>query len=263
MDKHFLSERSPDILIRRDTFPPDADHDTPYSWVRANVPRTVVCHSPSGFEFGYGGSGAADLALNILQAFLPGREIKCQEGTKCSREAFLLHQPFKEDFLASSTSDRIRIETPTIKAWIAEQLPKRRQALGVALEAIPAAPEPPVVPSLVANHPAASALFYLVREARKETETTDLEVVEGFLAKFPGVNLTGLETAKTLEDTVEDLQVLTRITGDVLSLLGHRSESRPAKPDPRRAMILLGSLDHLLDQLEVKLGMVNPADAAT
>ena len=34
----------------------------------ANVPHILKCHSPTGFEWGYGGSGPADLALNILYA---------------------------------------------------------------------------------------------------------------------------------------------------------------------------------------------------
>ena len=36
-----------------------------------NVPWTVIQHSPDGFEWGYEGSGPADLALNILNAFVP------------------------------------------------------------------------------------------------------------------------------------------------------------------------------------------------
>ena len=38
--------------------------------VGTNVPWTVVKNSPYGFNFGYGGSGPADFALNILQAVL-------------------------------------------------------------------------------------------------------------------------------------------------------------------------------------------------
>ena len=34
--------------------------------VLTNVPHLVVHHSPTGYEWGYGGSGPADLALNIL-----------------------------------------------------------------------------------------------------------------------------------------------------------------------------------------------------
>ena len=40
------------------------------SHIQTNVPWTVIRHSPDGFNWGYNGSGPADLALNILQATL-------------------------------------------------------------------------------------------------------------------------------------------------------------------------------------------------
>ncbi len=76
-----------------------------------NVPWTVIHHSPTGFEWGYGGSGPADLALNILNAFVPARSrfvrgdvvpainIKCWRGY-CSKTAWDLHQAFKWRFIA-------------------------------------------------------------------------------------------------------------------------------------------------------------------
>ena len=72
---------------------------------RSNVPWSVIDHSPTGFEWGYGGSGPADLALNILNAFIPpGTEgedpVECHQG-KCSATAARLHQEFKWEFLAS------------------------------------------------------------------------------------------------------------------------------------------------------------------
>ena len=53
--------------------------------VFTNVPHIVTHHSPTGFEFGYGGSGPADLALNVCQAYLNmqdyrGRKSKCWDG---------------------------------------------------------------------------------------------------------------------------------------------------------------------------------------
>ncbi len=48
-----------------------------------NVPHRIVRHSPDGFEWGYGGSGPAELALNILALFV-GEE-----------KAYPLHQDFK------------------------------------------------------------------------------------------------------------------------------------------------------------------------
>jgi hypothetical protein len=38
-----------------------------------NIPHSIIYHSPCGFEWGYGGSGPADLALNILYAVTGGQ----------------------------------------------------------------------------------------------------------------------------------------------------------------------------------------------
>jgi hypothetical protein len=80
----------------------DADNDR--SVVVTNVPHLVVHHSPNGFEFGYGGSGAADLALNACQLYLnqvnySGLKTKCYDGT-CWKLAWYLHQEFKREFIA-------------------------------------------------------------------------------------------------------------------------------------------------------------------
>jgi hypothetical protein len=39
------------------------------SGIRTNIQRIEYRHSPTGFNFGYGGSGPADTALNILRMF--------------------------------------------------------------------------------------------------------------------------------------------------------------------------------------------------
>jgi hypothetical protein len=104
----------------------------------ASIPRSVIWHSPDGFNFGYGGSGAADLALNILNAFLPpaiGRSmdddiewaerdddpVKCYQGV-CSRFAARWHQAFKREFIASIQSPGGTITAATIKAWISQRI---------------------------------------------------------------------------------------------------------------------------------------------
>lgn len=71
--------------------------------VVTNVPHLVVHHSPDGFEFGYGGSGAADLALNACQLYLniiqySGTKTKCFDGN-CWKLAWFLHQEFKREFI--------------------------------------------------------------------------------------------------------------------------------------------------------------------
>lgn len=78
----------------------DADIDRV---VFTNVPHLVVHHSPDGFEFGYGGSGAADLALNACQLYLnqvhySGQKTKCYDGN-CWKLAWMLHQEFKRAFI--------------------------------------------------------------------------------------------------------------------------------------------------------------------
>ena len=40
----------------------------PSGKIATNIPRLLIHHSPTRFEIGYSGSGAADFALNILHA---------------------------------------------------------------------------------------------------------------------------------------------------------------------------------------------------
>ena len=60
----------------------------------------IVLHSPTGFGWGYGGSGPADLALNMLYDYL--LRTKCK-GARCM--ALDLHQSFKWGFIATQTGD--------------------------------------------------------------------------------------------------------------------------------------------------------------
>ncbi len=62
-------------------------------------------HSPTGVEFGYGGSGPADLALSILWNFL---------GKEPSR---ILYMDFKTRFVAR-WKDKWEITGQQIKDWI-------------------------------------------------------------------------------------------------------------------------------------------------
>ncbi len=77
--------------------------------VYTNVPHTCVSHSPTGYEFGFEGSGPADLALNILEAVLKskkhhGARMACYAGT-CFTLAFRLHQDFKRAHVALLDQD--------------------------------------------------------------------------------------------------------------------------------------------------------------
>jgi hypothetical protein len=76
----------------------------------------VCCHSPDGFEAGYGGSGPADLALSILTDFLGSQEAAWAE-----------HQPFKWAFISGATDDKLplTIRGEQIRAWLQAQEEKR------------------------------------------------------------------------------------------------------------------------------------------
>ena len=102
------------------------DGDDDHAIVRTNVPHLVVHHSPNGFEFGYGGSGPADLALNVCQVYLnsigyQGEKTECFDGA-CWSVAWILHQDFKRDFIASAPHKGISIPMAEIKAWFDQRL---------------------------------------------------------------------------------------------------------------------------------------------
>jgi hypothetical protein len=91
-----------------------------------NVPHLVVHHSPTGFSFGYGGSGPADLALNIVEAVLrrmdyQGEKTRCFDG-RCFTLAYRLHQEFKWEFVATARGMGAAIPYETVEAWIRERM---------------------------------------------------------------------------------------------------------------------------------------------
>lgn len=89
-----------------------------------NVPRSVIHHSPDGFEFGYGGSGPADLALNIMNAYIPpGTDglppVDCFKG-QCSATAWRLHQEFKREFIEGRPRDGATLSSDGILSWLVD-----------------------------------------------------------------------------------------------------------------------------------------------
>lgn len=75
---------------------------------RQRYPLKHVCrHSPDGFEWGYGGSGPADLALSILTEAV---------GPKLAEKHY---QEFKWVFVASLSFEGWTLKEEPIKAWIA------------------------------------------------------------------------------------------------------------------------------------------------
>ncbi len=76
---------------------------------QVNIPHKIEKHSPDGFEWGYGGSGPADLALNILAAYI-GREAAEKNG---------LYQEFKWDFIAQMPYSGGTIKRDDVIMWLA------------------------------------------------------------------------------------------------------------------------------------------------
>jgi len=73
---------------------------------RRPLPRPIVFHSPTGFAWGYLGSGPADLAANILALFVSWKE------------AWRLHQLFKEEVVARIPEAGGRLYCSTIELWL-------------------------------------------------------------------------------------------------------------------------------------------------
>lgn len=84
-----------DIVCRRDDTGP-----------AFSIPQLIVEHSPTGMEWGYGGSGPADFALNILARFTD-RET-----------AYVLHQEFKREFIVPLPREGGTIRARDIRAWL-------------------------------------------------------------------------------------------------------------------------------------------------
>jgi hypothetical protein len=94
--------------------------------VWTNIPHLVTHHSPTGFEFGYLGSGPADLALNIVEQSLNragyvGERTACWRGD-CFTAAFLFHQEFKRTFIASIPYHGTEITYRQIDTWVRDHL---------------------------------------------------------------------------------------------------------------------------------------------
>lgn len=77
------------------------------SGIKTNVPRQIYKHSPTGYNFGYGGSGPADFALNVLLMF-----------AKFSDDAYRLYQQFKREFVAGSQDKILNIERKEIENFL-------------------------------------------------------------------------------------------------------------------------------------------------
>jgi hypothetical protein len=82
------------------------------TWVTINGKRLrpmrsqqLLNHSPDGFDWGYGGSGPAQLALAIALTF-------CRPST-----AVRLYQDFKWQFVATLPPEGFELDTAVVQSW--------------------------------------------------------------------------------------------------------------------------------------------------
>lgn len=80
--------------------------------------KHVVLHSPAGFNFGYLGSGPADLALSILCDFFERHHIGPVQQVKNSVLRF--HQDFKRKFLAYQKNNSFTIGEDEIIVFLGD-----------------------------------------------------------------------------------------------------------------------------------------------
>jgi hypothetical protein len=104
--------------------------------VRSNVPHSVIQHSPTGYAFGYGVSGPADLALNICQALCildryEGSRIDGARGAGWAYDlAFAAHQDLKRAFVANAPSDTgAEYRTADLLQWLRDWRADNAEAL--------------------------------------------------------------------------------------------------------------------------------------
>ena len=87
-----------------------------------NVPRLVTRHSPTGYEWGYYGSGPADLALNIIEYVLLVEHFIPSLEDGASLEANSIYQEFKERYIARIPREGGSIPFGVVVDYIKEKL---------------------------------------------------------------------------------------------------------------------------------------------
>lgn len=88
---------------------------------RSRPLRHVVLHSPTGFGWGYGGSGPADLALSILCDVL-GKRPSTKRLYHGRFKAQPHYQAFKREFVAGwDFLGGFEIDSGTIAEWLRKQ----------------------------------------------------------------------------------------------------------------------------------------------
>lgn len=106
--KEFRGKRDNDDQSTTRLYLVDGDNVTEIDPVRS---QSVYNHSPTGFNWGYGGSGPAQCALAVLL-----------EATDDEAVARKFYQPFKWQFIATFPHDEWSLSLSEIEAWLALQV---------------------------------------------------------------------------------------------------------------------------------------------
>ena len=89
---------------------------------RCSIDCPIRHHSPDGIEWGYNGSGPADLAINILHHFIVTPEemltVKMWDGSRISNLTERLHQRFKDDVIARVPDLGCTFPEAYLRGWI-------------------------------------------------------------------------------------------------------------------------------------------------
>ncbi len=88
---------------------------------RARPLPHVKRHSPDGFEWGYGGSGPADLALSLLADYFGERPRKFDGNAYEQHRCLALYQSFKAHFIAAAPREGFAITSDQIAEWLSAQ----------------------------------------------------------------------------------------------------------------------------------------------
>ncbi len=111
------------------------DRDATMIWVeeeeRKEALRHVVLHSPTGFEWGYGGSGPADTALSILADYFGERPTSSalafgRLADDPMPRCLEYYQQFKWDFIAPAPREGFEISTEQINSWLEKKKEKKQ-----------------------------------------------------------------------------------------------------------------------------------------
>lgn len=73
--------------------------------------KHIVRHSPTGLEWGYGGSGPSDTALSIMTDYFGGWPDGARRATKN-------YMDFKWEFIASAPEEGFEITSKQIDEWM-------------------------------------------------------------------------------------------------------------------------------------------------